>query len=123
MKDRIKTLRKELGLNQTDFGSKIGATQAMITSYETGRVVPDDSMRILICREFGVRREWLETGNKPKYQKDLSASDSDLSVVLRAMSGKNESKKQLLRIIADMPDELLDAFVAYLQTKKEPPQA
>jgi len=123
MKERIKKLRKELGLNQTDFGSRIGATQAMITSYETGRVVPDDSMKLLICREFGVRREWLEFGDTPQYQKDVSSSDDDLSAVLRAMTGKSEPKKKLLRIIAEMPDDLLEAVYDHFKTKKEPPQA
>ena len=72
MKDRIKQLRKQLKLNQTDFGFRIGATQAMITSYETGRVVPDESMRILICREFNVRREWLELGHEPMMSEELN---------------------------------------------------
>ena len=48
MKDRIKAIRKERKLNQTEFGDRIGATQAMVTSYETGRVVPSDSILKLI---------------------------------------------------------------------------
>ena len=62
MKDRIKKLRKELKLNQTDFGSRIGASQAMVTSYETGRVVPSDAMLKLISKEYGVSYSWLKTG-------------------------------------------------------------
>lgn len=122
MKERIKMLRKELKLNQTEFGSRIGATQAMITSYETGRVVPDDAMRLLICREFGVRREWLEFGDLPKYAQDTPAEDAALASVISAMAGQSENKKRLLHIIAEMPDDLLEAFVKYLNTKK-PPEA
>ena len=72
MNERIKQLRKELKLNQTDFGARIGATQAMITSYETGRVVPDNAMRLLICTEFNVRREWLELGLEPMREEQLA---------------------------------------------------
>lgn len=122
MKERIKMLRKELKLNQTEFGSRIGATQAMITSYETGRVVPDDAMRLLICREFGVRREWLEFGDLPMRSADTPAEDAALASVISAMAGQSENKKRLLHIIAEMPDDLLEAFCKYLNTKK-PPEA
>lgn len=33
---------------------------------------------------------------------------SDIALITRAMEGKNEHKKELIRILADMPDELLD---------------
>lgn len=62
MKDRIKAIRKERKLNQTEFGDRIGATQAMVTSYETGRVVPSDSILKLISKEFGISYAWLKTG-------------------------------------------------------------
>lgn len=62
MKDRIKAVRKERKLNQTEFGDRIGASQAMVTSYETGRVVPSDSILKLISKEFGVSYTWLKTG-------------------------------------------------------------
>jgi len=62
MKERIKTIRKERKLNQTEFGDRIGATQAMVTSYETGRVVPSDAMLKLISKEFGISYAWLKTG-------------------------------------------------------------
>lgn len=117
MKERIKMLRKELKLNQTEFGSRIGATQAMITSYETGRVVPDDAMRLLICREFGVRREWLEFGDLPMRSAETPAEDAALASVISAMAGQSENKKRLLHIIAEMPDDLLEAFCNYLKTK------
>lgn len=62
MKERIKKIRKDAGLNQTEFGSVIGATLAMITSYERGKVVPDAAKRMLICEKFNVNPEWLEHG-------------------------------------------------------------
>lgn len=62
MKDRIKKIRTDAGLNQTEFGAEIGATQAMVTSYERGKVIPDASMRMLICEKFSVNQDWLENG-------------------------------------------------------------
>ena len=71
MKTRLKEIRKKEGLNQTEFGSVIGATQAMISDYETGRVVPDISKRMLICEKFNVNLEWLEHGKGDMYKANL----------------------------------------------------
>ncbi len=62
MNERIKQLRKHLGLNQTDFGSKIGIKQTSIANYESGTRVPLDTVVASICREFGVSEQWLRTG-------------------------------------------------------------
>lgn len=62
MKDRIRLLRKELGLNQTDFGERIGVKQAAIAGYEAGIRTPLDAVITSICREFNVSEDWLRTG-------------------------------------------------------------
>lgn len=62
MNERIKQLRKYLGLNQTDFGSRIGIKQTSIANYESGTRVPLDTVVASICREFGVSEQWLRTG-------------------------------------------------------------
>lgn len=59
---RIKTLRKEQGLNQREFGDKIGLGQAGVSRLEQeGTVVIDQNIR-LICDTFHIREEWLRTG-------------------------------------------------------------
>ncbi len=62
MKDRIRQLRKELGLNQTEFGERIGVKQTTIAGYETGAKNPMESVVVSICREFSVNEEWLRNG-------------------------------------------------------------
>ena len=62
MTERIKAIRKNAKLTQTEFGEKIGATRAMIASYEGGAVIPSDSILKLISKEFGVSYAWLKTG-------------------------------------------------------------
>lgn len=62
MKDRIRLLRKELKLNQTDFGERIGVKQASVAGYEAGIRTPLDAVITSICREFNVSEEWLRTG-------------------------------------------------------------
>ena len=68
MKDRIKEVRKAMGMNQTDFGARIRAAQGTIAGYEIGSRVPSDTTILLICREFGVSETWLRTGAGEMFQ-------------------------------------------------------
>lgn len=71
MNDRIRRIRNDLNMNQTDFGNEIGATRAMVASYEGGKVVPDKPIRMLICQKFNVNESWLETGEGVPYKEGL----------------------------------------------------
>lgn len=71
MKDRIRRIRKDLNMNQTEFGNEIGVTFAALSKYESGKVVPDKSIRLLICQKFNVNESWLETGEGVPYKEGL----------------------------------------------------
>ena len=62
MQNRIKELRKSLGLNQTEFGAKLGIAPNTISGYEGGTRAPSDAVIKSICREYGVNETWLRTG-------------------------------------------------------------
>lgn len=62
MYERIKMLRKSLGLTQQEFADKIGVKRGAIANYEIGRNDPTDSVVSLICREFYCSEQWLRTG-------------------------------------------------------------
>ncbi len=62
MQNRIKELRKSLGLNQTEFADKLGIATSTISCYELGTRVPSDAIIKSICREYGVNETWLRTG-------------------------------------------------------------
>lgn len=113
MGERIKELRKALGLNQTDFGNRIGLKQGSIAGYEIGARTPLDTVVTSICREFNVNEVWLRTGEGDMFVED----DVGINLVTRAMMGQSENKKLLLHIIADMPDDLLDKMMEYLESK------
>ena len=60
--ERIRSLRKDLGLSQGTFSEAIGVSQAHISKVERGRVAPSNHLIKSICREFGVSEKWLRTG-------------------------------------------------------------
>lgn len=62
LKDRLKELRKELGLTQEKFAERLSMKRNTIATYEIGRNEPIDAVIALICREFNVNETWLRTG-------------------------------------------------------------
>ena len=59
--ERIKQLRKELGLTQEKFADRIGLKRNSVALIELGRETSDQTI-FAICREFRVNEEWLRTG-------------------------------------------------------------
>lgn len=103
MKNRIKELRKDLGLNQTEFGERIGVKQGTVAGYENGTRTPLDAVVSSICREFGVFREWLETGEGPKYKK---APEGGIEQEIRDILGVDDPfAVAVLSSLAKMPPD------------------
>lgn len=60
---RIKYVRKEIAeLTLVQFGARIGISAASCSLLESGKNNPSDQTVKSICREFGIREEWLRTG-------------------------------------------------------------
>lgn len=81
MKDRIKKIRIDNKLSMEKFGERIGITKASVSRIESGENNPSDQTIILICKEFGVNKEWLLTGIGETYdvpEDDVAAVVSDL---------------------------------------------
>lgn len=70
MKDRIKQLRKELHMSQTEFASSIGLHRSTISSYECGRVEPPENIQNSICQVFKVNRRWLSDGERKVFVRE-----------------------------------------------------
>lgn len=63
MNERVKELRKALGLSGEKFGERIGLKRNSLSQIETGRNSLSESNILSICREFNVNEEWLRYGN------------------------------------------------------------
>ena len=59
---RIKKLRKELRLTQSELSKVISLSSAQIACIETGRRNVNDRTIKLICDSFSVSEKWLKTG-------------------------------------------------------------
>lgn len=62
MNERIKEIRKRLGLTQQEFADVIKVKRNTVATYEMGRSIPSDAAISLICKQFDVNENWLRTG-------------------------------------------------------------
>jgi transcriptional regulator with XRE-family HTH domain len=108
MKDRIRRIRKDLNLTQDAFGAAVGATRAMIGFYESGKVVPDKPIRLLICEKYNVNETWLETGEGVPYKEGLIP---ELANALRNMPTVAAALERLLPRMSVEDFEHIDAMV------------
>lgn len=102
MGERIKELRKFLGLTQQEFATRLGSVQNTITGYETGRRTPSNQVIALICREFGVSEEWLRTG-----EGEMIVPDEDLltAFIEKVRAERKDSfKKRFVLNLAALDD-------------------
>lgn len=65
--ERVRELRKKLGMSQTEFGKKIALSQNHLTGIETGKRSVTDRTIKLLCTEFNVSEDWLRTGKEPMF--------------------------------------------------------
>ena len=85
--ERIRILRKQLGLTQRDFGAHIGLKHGTISWMEKdGNSIIDQNKRI-ICDKFHISMHWLETGEGNMYM-DHTRTDE---LVLWAEKLSNDS--------------------------------
>lgn len=103
--ERINALRKFFGLNQAEFGAKIGLKGSSVSNYEVGRVSVPDSVILSICREFGCDETWLRTGEgemfRPRNHREQVVDY--LSRLLRDPSA--DFQLRLIELISEIPPE------------------
>lgn len=94
--DRVKTIRKELMLNQTQFAEKIGISQRALSSIERETTNLTERNTREICRVFNVNEQWLRTGEGKMF---LEPSEDEQ---LAQFVGE---------VLAGRPDDLRRAFL------------
>lgn len=111
MNNRLKEIRKRYKFTQAEMGQEIGVSRDAIATYESGRVVPDKSIRLLICQKFNVNVTWLETGEGSPYKEGLIPA---LSQALQAMPDVAAALERLLPRMSAEDFEHLNALIKHV---------
>lgn len=90
MNERIKELRKALGLTLEEFGAKIGMGKSSVSKIEKGLNGTTDQTIRSICREFKVSEDWLRTGEGDMFDQEqpsiLARLSSEYKLTAREQS-------------------------------------
>ena len=62
MNQRVKLIRKQLGMTQEQLAQRLGIGKAALSMIETGRTGLSARNRHILVQELNVNPEWLETG-------------------------------------------------------------
>lgn len=111
MKDRIKQIRTNSGLNQSDFGKKISISRSAVWKIENGENTPSEQTINIICREFNVNEDWLRNGTGDMYKLipnklelylgEISSGDDDfIKDLIEAYMELDQTSKDALKQIA-----------------------
>lgn len=93
MNERVKWLRANLGLTQTDFGSRINISQNYVWMIEKGERVPGDRTIKDICRVFSVNETWLRSGIGEPF-KAVSRADEISAFIGKVLSSDGSPIQQ-----------------------------
>lgn len=105
MNNRIKQIRKEKNLTQSEFGAVIGVKGNTVTGYETGLRTPSDAVIMSICREFNVNEQWLRTGEWEMFRQ--LTRDEEIAAFLGSIikEDENEFRKRLVSAMAKLDEK------------------
>lgn len=103
---RLKKIRNELSLNQSDFASRIGIGQAGLSALEKGIRTLTDRNYKLICSEFNINEEWLRSGMGEMFEQN----DNEILNTIIKEYHLGEKDKFLLNVFLNTTDSNRDAL-------------
>lgn len=111
--ERVKEVRKTLGLTLEKFGDRLGIKKAAVSKIEKGENSLTDANIKAICREFSVDYMWLTTGDGEMF---MESDDDFMEKIDRIMAGENDARKNMIKTLLNASDadiEALDNLIDY----------
>ena len=121
--ERIREVRKALGLTLEKFGEKIGMKKNSVSQLENGKNSVTEQVVKAICREYNVDYVWLTTGDGEMF---IDTDDDFIERIDRIMAGEDEARKSLFKFMLELSDEdiaaldrLMKKAIEFTQNNKE----
>lgn len=121
--ERIREVRKALGLTLEKFGEKIGMKKNSVSQLENGKNSVTEQVVKAICREYNVDYMWLTTGDGEMF---IDTDDDFIERIDRIMVGEDEARKSLFKFMLELSDEdiaaldrLMKKAIEFTQNNKE----
>ena len=118
--ERVREVRKTLGLTLEKLGEKIGMKKNSVSQIENGKNNVTDANVKAICREFNVDYIWLTTGEGEMF---VDSDDDFIEKIDRIMAGESDIRKNAIKALVNASTEDIEALDRlidlYLQAKNE----
>ncbi len=126
MNNRVKKVRKTIGLTQDDFGKRLGISNTAVSKIEKAENKPSEQTIILMCQEFGVNENWLRTGEGGDDNMFVQATPYEKAynrfgyIMENSSPSKKAALTMLLEVLYSVPDDKWDMIMKeYDEIKKE----
>lgn len=113
--ERLRILRKTLGLTMDEFGEKLGMTKASISRLEAGLNGASEQTIRLICSTFGVDYFWLTEGKGEMFVDSLDVIIDELA----AEKHWDEQTISIMKKLYSLPPEQFDIVCRLIENLKE----
>lgn len=110
MGNRIKILRKTLGLTQEEFGRKLGVSKNVIYNIEKEKIEIKDVLINHICEVYNANKCWIETGEGSmlsEVQDDVKFAELSAKI----LKNDDEFMKKVLFTFYSLTDEQRETVI------------
>ena len=119
--ERVKEIRKALGLTLEKFGEKVGVQRSAISKIERDERGLTEQMTKAICREFSVDYIFLTTGEGEMF---VDSDDDFIEKIDRIMAGEDDARKNIFKFMLSLNDDdiaalgrILDQMIEFFKEK------
>lgn len=113
--ERVRDLRKELGLTLEKFAAPIGIHRGSLSAIEHDRSGISDRTLLAICREYGASEEWLRDGEGEMFA-SVTRNEKIARFAGELMRDETpEFRRQIIEIFADLNDEQWEFFAEFAE--------
>ena len=110
--ERIREVRKTLGLTLEKFGEKIGMKKNSVSQLENGKNSVTEQVIKAICREYNFDYMWLTTGDGEMF---IDTDDDFIERIDRIMAGEDDARKNIFKFMLELSDDDIEALNNLMQ--------
>jgi transcriptional regulator with XRE-family HTH domain len=113
--DRVLKIRKTLGLSQEAFGAKIGMGRSAISKIEKGENELTEKNIKLICKQFGISKDWILTGEGEMRGDEMSF----LEVIMGGLGEIDPLDQEIIKAYLRLDERYREVFWEFLDAFTE----
>lgn len=113
--DRVLKIRKTLGLSQEAFGAKIGMGRSAISKIEKGENELTEKNIKLICKQFGISKDWILTGEGEMRGDEMSF----LEVIMGGLGEIDPLDQEIIKAYLRLDERYREVFREFLDAFTE----